>query len=70
MIASEVARRACEALWLAMIDLAETANDEVITQQRSASAAAADGIATAALHLATLANAASVLARYTGPTAP
>jgi hypothetical protein len=51
-----------------MVELAETANDEVVAQQRNADAAAVDNIAVAARDLATLANAASVLARFSGQT--
>lgn len=61
-----VARSAAEALWLGMVELAETANDMVVAQQLKASAADAERIAACARDLATLAEAASVLARYAG----
>jgi hypothetical protein len=68
VIAADTAQAASEALWCAMVELAETANDEVVAQQRNADAAAVDNIAVAARDLATLANAASVLARFSGQT--
>lgn len=64
MIAPETARSACEALWLAMVELAETANQEVVSEQRSAHAMEAANIAAMASDLAALAAAAGVLARH------
>lgn len=64
MIAPETARSACEAVWLAMVELAETANHEVVSEQRSAHATATTNIAAVASDLAALAVAAAVLARH------
>ena len=64
MISPDTARNACDAVWLAMVELAETANDEVVAEQQSAHAAAATNIAAVAGDLAALAAAASVLARH------
>jgi hypothetical protein len=61
-----VARSAAEALWLGMVELAETANDLVVAQQVTARAGDAERITSCASDLATLAKAASVLARYAG----
>jgi hypothetical protein len=66
VIAPDVARHAAEALWLGMIELAETANDLVVSQQPKAHAQDAQRIAACASDLAVLANAASVLARHAG----
>lgn len=64
MITPDTARSACEAAWLAMIELAETVNDGVVAQQRDMDATLSDTISGLAGDLATLANTASVLARY------
>jgi hypothetical protein len=64
MITPDTARSACEAVWLAMIELAETVNDGVVARQRDMNATASDTISGLTGDLATLANAASVLARY------
>jgi len=64
MITPDTARCACEAVWLAMIELAETVNDGVVAQQRDMDATLSDTISGLAGDLATLANSASVLARY------
>lgn len=63
-MAPDVARDAAEALWLGMVELAETTNDLVVSQQPNAHAADAQRIATCASDLAVLATAASVLARH------
>lgn len=47
-----------------MIELTETVNDGVIAQQRDMDATVSDTISGLAGELATLANAASVVARY------
>lgn len=64
MIAPATAQSASEALWLAIVELAETANDQVIRQQRDGAAAAARNIAAGASDLAALAAAAAVLGKY------
>lgn len=64
MIAPETARSACEALWLAMVELAERANDKVVAKQRNADVTTANSIAAVASDLAALAAAAGVLARH------
>ncbi len=68
MMAPETARNAAEALWLGMVELAETVNDLVVAQQVNGGAADAQRIGACANDLATLANAASVLTRYSGAT--
>lgn len=60
----DLARAASEALWLAMIDLAEEAHGIVVLRQASAGVIDAKRIGVCASDLAALADAARVLARH------
>ncbi len=61
-----MSRRAITLLWQRMIELAESANDEVVSSQRSADSASAQRIARTAGDLRTLAQAIVILAREDG----
>jgi hypothetical protein len=69
MMARETAQAATEALWAAMVELAEAGNDRTVAAQAGASSAEARRIAALATDLAAIARAAEVIASYTlGPS--
>lgn len=61
-----MSRRTITLLWQRMVELAESANDDVVSNQRSANSASAQRVANTAGDLQTLAQAIVILAREDG----
>jgi len=63
-MAPATAQAALEVLWLAMIELAETSNDGIVSHHRQRSLTQTRRIASLAADLSVLANGAVILARH------
>ena len=64
MMARQTAQAAAEALWAAMVELAEAGNNRTVAAQAGASPVEAKRVAVLATELAAIARAAEIVAHY------